>query len=203
LWAKVFQIPPHRQCEIVVRHPYRQFMLRHFLLILISTLIGQISFGQHRTPQSFIPKDFELLASASGDFNQDGKKDIILILKSNKTELRPLLILMGDSNGQFILSARNDSVVLCAFCGGLCCDPYSGITIKKEYFSIEHYGGDNNVRWTRIITFKFDRASNQFILHKDATVFTDRSEDPKSAKYNANHKENFDKLLFKNYSNGE
>jgi ribosomal protein L33 len=170
---------------------------------LILTSIVQISFCQNRIIQSFIPENFGLLDSASGDFNQDGKRDIILILKSDKIQLRPLLILIGSLNGQFILSARNDSVVLCGGYGGLCCDPYSGITIKKQYLSIEHYGGDNNVRWTRIITFKFDRTTNQFILHKDATVFTNRSEDPKSAEYVANHKENFDKLLFKKYSNGE
>jgi hypothetical protein len=181
-------------------------MLRQFLYILILILFAQNTFAQakvYESIQSFIPKGFTFRDSASGDFNQDGYKDLILILNNEKTGVRPLLILMGKPNGQFTLIERNDSVVLCEACGGGCCDPYNDIVIKKEFFSIEHYGGENNTRWTRIITFKFDKSSNQFVLHKDATVFTNASEDPKTSKYIANHKEYFDKLPFAKYSNGE
>jgi hypothetical protein len=182
---------------------YLQTILKIFLLILIPILIVQTSFAQQQTIQSFIPKNFKLLDSASGDFNQDGNKDVVLILDSNQTgDTRPLLILLGNSNKQFTLFARNDSVVLCKFCGGVCCDPYSHVVIKKEYFSIEQYGGDNNERWTRVITFKFDKIANQFVLHKDATVYEDIFDNPpKKNQYQDNNKIDFDTLAFSKYSN--
>jgi hypothetical protein len=182
---------------------YRRTILKTVLLIAIPIFIVQASFAQQQTIQSFIPKNFKLLDSASGDFNEDGNKDVILLLDSNQVgDTRPLLILLGNADKQFILFARNDSIVLCKFCGGVCCDPYSHVVVKKEYFSIEHYGGDNNERWTRIITFKFDKTTGQFVLHKDATVYEDISDNPaKKNQYQDNNKIDFDKLAFSKYSN--
>ena len=66
---------------------------------------------------------------------------------------RHLLIIQGEKDGTFKIVANNDSIVLCFGCGGVFGDPYAGITVKDNYFSIEHYGG-SAWRWTRIITFK-------------------------------------------------
>ena len=56
------------------------------------------SAGQSQALASFIPADFSILDSASGDINKDGKKDLLVILKNNLEETngdttRPLLIL--------------------------------------------------------------------------------------------------------------
>src|SRR4249920_3850882 len=147
------------------------------MIKLILIAFGLFSFvtnlsGQSKGLASFIPADFSILDSASGDINKDGKKDLLVILKNNLEETngdttRPLLILLGNEKGFYNLSGRNDRVVLCKSCGGVFGDPYAGITVKNNFFSIEHYGG-SNWRWTRIITFRYDLRSKQVLLHLDA-----------------------------------
>ena len=100
--------------------------------------IGYKSIAQpkkYQSFQSFIPKGFTVLDTACGDLNQDGNTDIVLILESKETGVRPLLLLEGDGKGKYSLFARNDVVVLRESDGGMCCDPYQHITIKKEFFS--------------------------------------------------------------------
>lgn len=44
-------------------------------------------------------------------------------------------------------------------------NPYSGLTIKNGYFSVEHYAG-SAWRWTRIPTFKYSKAENDWFYIK-------------------------------------
>ena len=161
------------------------------------------SYSQPQTLGFFIPADFSILDSASGDINKDGKKDLLLILKNSQEEnigdtLRPLLVLLGAGKESFELAARNDSVVLCKACGGVFGDPYAGITVKNSFFSIEHYGG-SNLRWTRIITFRYDVKTRQIYLHRDAGE-SFHVEDPEKTKPYTYTKEDYGKLLFSKYS---
>lgn len=128
------------------------------------------------TINSVIPEGFLIMDTAQGDLNKDGKTDLLLILKnSDEVNLsntadgpvkRPLLILIRDLNNKLQPTRRNDDVVLCYSCGGVYGDPYTGMTIKNGYFSIEHYGG-SNWRWTRIVTFKYVDKEAEWYLHKD------------------------------------
>src|ERR1700748_1748297 len=127
-------------------------MIKKLLLLTIFLLHLAFAYGQFKPLKSFIPPNFTLLDSASGDINLDGVNDLVLILrdtveKMNPDANRPLLLLQGNSNGLYKLVGRNDNVVLCKNCGGIHGDPYEGITIKKGYFSIEHMGG-TSWRWT-------------------------------------------------------
>ena len=85
----------------------------------------------------FIPKGFQLLDSKSGDLNQDGYTDYIIICKypnEDQEEIkRPLLILHGNSNGGLSLFKRNDNIVLCYLCGGVTSDPYTDMIQKKNF----------------------------------------------------------------------
>ena len=178
-------------------------MLKHLFIILTLILYGQNSFGQFKSLKQIIPTEFTILDSASGDLNKDGIKDLVLILKNNFEKFnadtaRPLLLLQGNKVGQFKLIARNDSVVLCMGCGGVHGDPYQGITIKNGYFSIAHFGG-SGWRWTRIITFKYDTKTKQFILHRDAGQSWHVS-DPNKTTENLFNKDDFDKLAFDKFS---
>jgi len=116
----------------------------------------------------------------------------------NGDTTRPLLILLGNEKRFYNLSGRNDSVVLCKSCGGVFGDPYAGMTVKNNFFSIEHYGG-SNWRWTRIITFRYDLKSKQVLLHRDAGDSFHTS-DPDKTTTNIYSKEDFVKLLFSGYS---
>jgi hypothetical protein len=126
----------------------------------------------------FLPKNYSILDTASGDLNLDQIQDYILVLSRNGEdtlssvvehhEKRPLLILLGDQSNKLQLARRNDNTVYCFDCGGVMGDPYVGITIKNGYFSVEHYGG-SAWRWTRIITYKYSKQDKEWFLHKDGS----------------------------------
>lgn len=125
---------------------------------------------------------YELLDTASGDLNNDGKKDYIMILKkpdeaktsdvNDHPTPRPLLILTQQENGEFTLETINDKTVLCVNCGGSMGDPYMGITIKGNYFSVEHHGG-SRYQWTRVITYKYNSDKKDWFLHQDGYTSID------------------------------
>lgn len=124
----------------------------------------------------FVPGGYTAIDTTSGDLNLDAYADMILVLKQNGEDTasdvvehplpRPLLILTGQADGSYELAARSDKVVYCIDCGGMMGDPFMGVVIKKGYFSVEHYGG-SGWRWTRISTFKYASADQQWYLHKD------------------------------------
>jgi len=49
-------------------------------------------------------------------------------------------------------------------------DPFLGLTFNSPYFTVEHYGG-STWRWERYTTFKYVKARQTFILHKDGHKF--------------------------------
>jgi hypothetical protein len=128
--------------------------------------------------KSFVPFGYNLIYLSSGDANLDGLTDKIMVFQTNRKEARPnyekdceeqrpLLLLLGQSDGSYRAAIRNDSVIYCPLCGGYNRqDPFFGITIKDGYFSIEHSVGAGN-HWEQITTFKFDKDKNNWFLYKD------------------------------------
>jgi hypothetical protein len=151
----------------------------------------------------FIPPDYDLLDSASGDLNGDGLTDYVLILHS-KTEnsknsgVRPLLLLMGTEKNNLELTARNDSVVLCRSCGGIYDDPYQKVTIQDGYVSVQHLIG-STWKWTRVISFRYDAAIKDFVLDKDEGV-SYHVANPNRKTGIINNKDDFGKLKFSEFS---
>ena len=174
------------------------------ILIFLFTLLLNINiFAQKTSVNDFVPKGFSILDQASGDLNQDGFNDYIVILRNNLDTLsadtaRPLLVIHGQQNGSYKLIGRNDSIVLCKSCGGAFGDPYSAITIKDNYFSVEFYGG-SAWRWSRVITFKYNLTTKSYILHKDAGESFNAFE-PDKTEYQTYHKELWNKISFKKYT---
>jgi hypothetical protein len=131
-----------------------------------------------KSMESFIYEGYQVLDSTSADLNGDSFTDIILIMKQeNEEELsenseeevkRPLLILTGDGNGSFTEDASNDKAVYCFSCGGMMGDPYSGLNVEGNFFTLTHYGGSAQ-RWARIITFEYNKDYKGWYLHKDGT----------------------------------
>ncbi|UOG73779.1 hypothetical protein MTX78_16835 [Hymenobacter tibetensis] len=122
----------------------------------------------------FIPAGYELLDATSGNLNLDVLPDKVLVLQRKDADTttmgdtlnRPLLLLLGQPNHRYQLAARNDRAVMCSGCGGMMGDPYQGITIKRGFFSVEHYGG-SGWRWTHISTFKYAPTDRQWYLHRE------------------------------------
>lgn len=157
--------------------------------------------------RKYIPKGYEALNITVGDLNLDKYPDLIMVLRkkgeestsdvNDHPEKRPLLIFTGQANKTYQLAARSDNAVYCVNCGGMMGDPFTGITIKKGYFSVEHYGGSAQ-RWTRIITFKFSAADKNWLLYKDGheRFYATEQDKPKTTIYTAKDfgKVNFDQF---------
>ena len=181
-------------------------MLRYILFVVLFYSYPSLSNAQTGNIQSFIPRGYSLLDSASGDLDKDALRDVVMVLKLNEESHpdsfdvpRPLLLLKGAGNDTYRLIARNDHVVLCFRCGGVFGDPFEGITIRNGFFSVEHYGG-SNWRWTRIITFKYDKPSKTFVLHRDAGV-SFHSSVPDKEETVLHKRSDFGKLKFGAYYN--
>jgi hypothetical protein len=125
---------------------------------------------------AFVPPSFEVMDSVSGDLNNDGQVDVVVLLRAigEDTMLqleenyikRPLLILVGKADGSFKLAARNDNAVYCRECGGAFGDPYASLSIADNTFVISHYGG-SSWRWSREITFAYSSKEKGWMLVKD------------------------------------
>ncbi|HTA61315.1 MAG TPA: hypothetical protein VK835_02620 [Bacteroidia bacterium] len=176
--------------------------MKTILTILFALLLSTNIFAQKTGINDFVLKGYSILDKAQGDLNQDGYQDYIVILRNNLDTsfgdtARPLLIIHGQQNGTYNLVEQNSNVVLCKTCGGAFGDPYSAITIKNNYFSVEFYGG-SNWRWSRVITFKYNLLTKSYILHKDAGESFNALE-PDKTEYENFHKELWNKKPFQNY----
>ena len=123
-----------------------------------------------------LPAGYAVLAAEPSDLNRDARPDWVVVLRrpdEQKTSdvidhptKRPLLLFVVGAGGTFTLAARADNAVYCVNCGGMLGDPFQGITIKKGYFTVEHYGGSGQ-RWTRFVTFRYEAATRTWLLHRD------------------------------------
>lgn len=146
--------------------------------------------------ESFIPKGYDVITQTKGDLNLDKIDDYILVLRKvseettsnmdgGKPDKRPLLILLGQTDQSYKLAYKNDNAVYCIDCGGVFGDPFTGISIKNGYFSIEH-GISGGTHWEDITTFKYNKIKNNWYLYKDHYI---------SYKFNDSQDENADALI--------
>lgn len=110
-----------------------------------------------------------LLAFERADLNGDGLEDIVFIVETqvdkakgqdDDDENRVLKIALRLPDNSLKVVKSNDKVVLCAKCGGVFGDPFSGLAASKSTFSVHHYGG-SGWRWSNTYKFAYSR--------KDAT----------------------------------
>jgi hypothetical protein len=124
---------------------------------------------------SFVPEGYEVLDYKTGDLNGDKKADAILILKiagedsSFEENDRPLLLLIRQADGKLKQIAKNDNAVLCRQCGGVFGDPYEGLTIANNGFSISFYGG-SSWRWGYTFDFVYRPLKKNWFLVKESQV---------------------------------
>ncbi|MGC3961450.1 MAG: hypothetical protein QM813_27045 [Verrucomicrobiota bacterium] len=158
---------------------------------------------QHRqTLADLAPSGFVVLDSTAGHLNGDTLQDLILVLKNphedsisqagDTTVQRPLLIFLRQPDGTLQLSARSDNAVYCISCGGVMGDPFQGISILGNKFSVLHYGG-SALRWSRTITFIYNDGA--WWLHDDALQSFD-VDDNDDGIIEHQHAEDYDKQSF-------
>jgi hypothetical protein len=133
------------------------------------------------TLKAFIPEGYALLNNSTGDVNLDEWADKILVLEKTTTETvvndaeaepqkRVLLLLLGQADESFRLAFRNENAVYGIDNPAILDDPFTGITIKNGYFSIEHGIAAGNQHWQRITTFQYEKVSQKWFLYKDYFV---------------------------------
>src|SRR5437762_3491151 len=91
----------------------------------------------------FVEKGKTAIAIESADLNGDGMMDYVLVVESTKAaagdtddDKRTLLILVSDPDGKLKLVKSNDKVVYCRSCGGVFGDPFAGIRVKRNSFTV-------------------------------------------------------------------
>ena len=113
------------------------------------------------------------IALESADLNGDGLKDYILVLEREKPTVkdeydfpknqRPLLILVRGMGNTLAEAKRNEVIVMCSKCGGMMGDPFAGVTVGRNTFTVSHYGG-SAWRWTADYKFNYSRIDKTWQL---------------------------------------
>lgn len=128
--------------------------------------------------KAFVAADEYLVTYDAGDFNGDKQTDAIVVVakvdeiskyKKDQTQSkRKVLILKRNDVGQLEKTLENEDIVYCYKCDSPYGSPLTSIVFSGNTFAIEHEAGKAN-RWTRIITFEFDREKELWMLLKDAS----------------------------------
>jgi hypothetical protein len=107
-----------------------------------------------------IAKGQEPIDTLSGDLNEDGITDLVLVtglpkedsLQFSKHTLpRHLLVFSGRENGDYAFAFRNEKAIPCIGCCGMT-DPYAGMSIRKGQLIINEYCASN---WKSISEHRF------------------------------------------------
>lgn len=128
--------------------------------------------------EAFVDEEHFIITYAAGDFNGDLQTDAILVLgdkkevdkhRTKQEEVkRPLLILKRNDQGVLEKMHENDKVVYCYMCDSPNGSPLTSILFEGNTFAVQHEAGKSN-RWTRIVSFEYDREKEVWLLLKDAT----------------------------------
>jgi len=121
----------------------------------------------------FVAEHTKPITLKSGDLNGDGLKDYILVLERENPTVkdendypknqRPLLILVRGAGNKLTEAKRNETIVMCSECGGMMGDPFAGVTVGKNTFTVNHYGG-SAWRWTADYKFNYSRIDKTWQL---------------------------------------
>ncbi|MBK7708093.1 MAG: hypothetical protein IPJ30_20675 [Acidobacteria bacterium] len=148
------------------------------LTICLSAIVAVAQDNAVKVPadvKPFVEKGMKAIAIETADLNGDGRKDFILVLEPEKSEdeeteaERPLIILVRDKNNKLSEAKRNDRIVMCSQCGGVFGDPFAGITVGRNTFTVNHYGG-SAWRWTADYKFNYSRIDKTWQLVRIETT---------------------------------
>ncbi len=120
----------------------------------------------------FVEAGTKAIAVERGDLNGDGRDDFVLVLQKENPardeydfprEQRPLLILTRGADGRLSVAKRNERLVMCSECGGVFGDPFEGVTVGRNTFTAEFYGG-SAWRWKYSYKFNYSRVDKTWQL---------------------------------------
>jgi hypothetical protein len=111
----------------------------------------------------FIQKGCTITDTVQGDYNKDGKVDVVLVTEDvKKPEDDRTIIILENKGDSYKQVAKTNKVIMCASCGGAFGDPFASISLKGNILTINHYGG-SAWRWANTYTFRFQKNEWQLI----------------------------------------
>lgn len=159
-----------------MKNNFGNISFKLFLTFFIIPTIGFCQVIEKKLPESlkpFVLNGYEFLDFIEGDLNADKRPDAILVLKIPGEDTvyaedlqRPFLLLIRQPDGKLKVEKRNDNLVMCRHCGGIYGDPYEGIEILKNGFSISFYGG-SSWRWSYTYNFGYNFSRKNWFLIKE------------------------------------
>ena len=127
--------------------------------------------------EPFLEANQYVITHEASDYNGDTLIDVIAVIGDKKEEdnyrkgekdiRRPIIILKRNASGTLELMHKNDRVVYCYRCESPYGSPLTSIAFDGNRLEVQHEAGKSN-RWTRVITFEYDRELELWFLVKDA-----------------------------------
>lgn len=114
-----------------------------------------------------IPHGSDIRMSFSGDIDNDGDEDALVVLQKPGTEHRldprTLVILQRDLHGKLVKRAEGIKAISCTACGGMFGDPLQKIETSRNGFSIRFEGGSRYL-WGIEYQFAYEQITNDWFL---------------------------------------
>ncbi len=143
-------------------------------------------------PTSLTSNDVNIF---TGDLNRDDYEDLILRFKMDDESeyIEHFYILVGQKNGTYTLAAKHDAVELDNVDG----TSFDNVVINNGYFSLEYTGYGNTSGSYDIVTFKYSKEDDNWVLHRQGTKLMHRYGD--GIYESMTTQKDFGKVLFENY----
>jgi hypothetical protein len=144
------------------------------------------------TAAALVPKGWALETTAQADLNQDGRKDLALVITKKgaradnpdfEVTRRLLVLALRQKDGTLERSAVSDSAVLNSDEGGVWGDPFVEIQFERGALVIRHYGG-SNWRWRTTARYRFQDGHWMLIGRTDENTFNGDAEYRDDADHN-------------------
>ncbi|HEX8279408.1 MAG TPA: hypothetical protein VF540_11965, partial [Segetibacter sp.] len=162
------------------------------LTVCLSTIVATAQEDELKIPDQiklFVEKNMKAIMLEKGDLNGDGEKDYILVLEkatvkpedqyTDESE-RPTLILVHGIEGKLFVAARNNLIVRCKNCGGAYGDPFDGIKVRRNSFTVSNTMGSRE-RSSESFQFNYSSRDKTWQLVRAVQIDYD-SFKPKSRK---------------------
>ena len=125
---------------------------------------------------------WQVIDDQMGQLNNDSYEDRLVVLDTDDKKVpndRMLLVLFGQPNSTYTISATSDSAIPCSECGGAMGDPYGGVEIKDKKIIISSSGGSAD-RWEIEETYVFE--SGRWMLDERKTTSYNVNQEPPEPK---------------------
>lgn len=126
-----------------------------------------------RSYAQFIPTGYKVLKEVTGDLNDDGYADVVVVLSQASLFGKRCLLVMFHTPKGHKVGAINYNVVMCARCGNAQRDPFVDIRIEKGDLIIEQSSGGGS-SWASIRTFRYKKGDLYFVHNNYATWYNNK-----------------------------